>query len=102
MQIADPLSRAYLPSTNQNEEVKEDVWIVNDMRSPTKVEIEYVNMAEFEPIRQATLSELKAATENAELELVTAIIKKGLPENLAAVPASPLPFSLPLFSTWLF
>ena len=27
MHIADPLSRAYLPSTNQDEEVKEDVWL---------------------------------------------------------------------------
>ena len=52
MHIADPLSRAYLPSTNQNEEVvKEDVWNVNDMRSPLKVAAEYVDMADFVPIR---------------------------------------------------
>ena len=44
-------------------------------------------MAEFVPIRQVTLSELRAATErDAELELLTAVIKQGWPENLAAVP----------------
>ena len=37
MHIADPLSRAYLPSTNLDEEVKEDVWRVNNTRSPTEV-----------------------------------------------------------------
>lgn len=47
MHVADPRSRAYLPSTNQNEEVKEDVWNVNDMRSPFKVTAEYVDMADF-------------------------------------------------------
>lgn len=88
MHIADPLSRAYLPSTNQNEEeVKEDVWNVNDMRSPLKVAAEYVDMADFVPIRQVTLSELKAATEtDVELELLTTVIKEGWPENLTAVP----------------
>ena len=76
MHIADPLSRAYLPSTKQNQKVKEYVWIVNDMRPPTE-------------IRQVTLSELRAATESdAELELLTAVIKLGWPENLAAVPLS--------------
>ena len=44
------------------------------MRSPTEVETEHVNMAEFVPIRQVTLSELRAATEgDAELELLTAV-----------------------------
>lgn len=85
--IADPLSRAYLLSTNQNEEVKEDVWNVNDIRSPTKVAAEYVDIADFVPIRQVMLSELKAATEtDAELELLTTVIKQGWPENLGAVP----------------
>ena len=37
MHIADPLSKAYLPSTNENEKVKEYVRIVNDMRSPTEI-----------------------------------------------------------------
>lgn len=79
MHIADPLSRAYLPSTNQNEEeVKEDVWNVNDMRSPPKVAAEYVDMADFVPIRQVTLSELKAVTEtDVELELFTTVIKEA-------------------------
>lgn len=86
MHIADPLSRAYLLSTNQNEEVK-DVWNVNDIRSPPKVAAEYVDIADFVPIRQVMLSELKAATEtDEELELLTTIIKQGWPENLAAVP----------------
>ena len=88
MHIADPLSRAYLPSTNQNEEeVKEDEWNANDMTSPPKVAAEYLDMADFVPIRQVTLSELKAATEtDVELELLTTVIKEGWPENLAAVP----------------
>ena len=89
MHIADPLSRAYLPSTSQDEEVQEDMWGVNDIRSPTEVEAEYVNMAEFVPIRQTTLTEIKAATESdPELELFTTIIKQGWPESLAALPPS--------------
>ena len=87
MHIADPLSRAYLPSTSQDEEFQEDVWGVNDIRSPTEVETEYVNMAEFVPIRETTLAELKVATESdPELELLTIVIKQGWPESLAAVP----------------
>ena len=58
MHIADPLSKAYLPSTSQDEEVQEDVWSVYDIRSPTELEAEYVNMAEFVPIRQTTLAEI--------------------------------------------
>ena len=69
------------------EEVKEDVWNVNDMRSPLKVAAEYVDMADFVPIRQVTLLELKAATEtDVELELLTTVIKEGWPENLTAAP----------------
>ena len=46
-------------------------------------------MAEFVPIRQVTLSEIKDATEaDAELESLTAVIKQGWPESLAAVPPS--------------
>ena len=69
---------------------KEDVWNVNhDMRLPTEVEAEYVNMAEFVPICQVTLSELKLATEtDAEVELLIAVIKQGWPEHLEAVSLS--------------
>ena len=79
MHIAGPLSTAYLPSTNQNEEeVKEDVWNVNDMRSPLKVAAEYVDMADLVLIHQVTFSELKAATEtDVELELLTTVIKEA-------------------------
>ena len=46
-----------------------------------------MDMADFVPIRQVTLSELKAATEtDVELELLTTVIKEGWPENLTAVP----------------
>ena len=65
------------------------MWGVNDIRSPTEVEAEYVNMAEFVPIRQTTLAEIKVATESdQELELLTTIIKQGWPECLAAVPVT--------------
>ena len=48
------------------------------MRSPLKVAAEYVDMADFVPIRQVTLSELNATTEtDVELELLTTVIKEG-------------------------
>lgn len=51
---ADPFSKAYLPSTNQNEEVKEDAWNVSDMRSPTEVEAEHMKMAKFGPANSSS------------------------------------------------
>ena len=51
---ADPFSKAYLPSANQNEAVKEDAWNVSDIRSPTEVEAEHMNMTKFGPANSSS------------------------------------------------
>lgn len=87
MHIADPLSRAYLPLLKQEEDTKEDVWSVADERSPTEIETEYVNMAEFVPIRQTTLCDIKSETElDADLSALATMIKQGWPDNKTNVP----------------
>ena len=47
-----------------------------------KVKYKYIDMTEFVPICQATLLEIKTATEtDAEFGLLTAVIKQGWPET---------------------
>ena len=78
MHMADPLSQAYLPLVKQEEDTKEDVWGVADERSPTEIETEYVNMAEFVPIQQTTLCDIKSETElDADLSALATMIKQG-------------------------
>ena len=78
MHMADPLSRAYLPQAKQKGGDQEGVWSVADMRSPTDIEIEHVDMIAFVPIRQLTLLEIKSATEvHAELQALATLIKQG-------------------------
>ena len=82
MHMADPLSRAYLPLVKQEEDTKEDVWGVAYKRSPTEIETEYMNMAEFVPIRQTTLCDIKSETElDADLSALATMIKQGWPDS---------------------
>lgn len=88
MHMADPLSRAYLPLVKEEEDAKEDVWGVTDERSPTEIETEYVNMAEFAvPIRQTTLCDIRSETElDADLSALATMIIQGWPDSKTNVP----------------
>ena len=62
------------------------MWGVADERSPTEIETAYVNMAEFVPIRQTTLRDIKCETElDADLSALATMIKQGWPYSKANV-----------------
>ena len=56
--MADPLRQAYLPLAKREIGEIEAVWSVTDMRSPTEIETEHVDMIAPVPIRQLTLLEI--------------------------------------------
>ena len=58
MHMADPLRLAYIPLAKQEIGEIEAVWSVTDMRSPTEIETEHVDMIAPVPIRQLTLLEI--------------------------------------------
>ena len=58
MHMADPLRQAYLPLAKREIGEIEAVWSVTDMRSPTEIETEHVDMIAPVPIRQLTLLEI--------------------------------------------
>ena len=58
MHMADPLRQAYLPLAKREIGEIETVWSVTDMRSPTEIETEHVDMIAPVPIRQLTLLEI--------------------------------------------
>ena len=88
MHMADRFSRAYLPLVKRDIVDTKDVWNVADRRSPTEVETEHVDTAEWVPIRKLTLQEIKSATEvDAELQALVLIITQGWLERMAEVPS---------------
>ena len=58
MHMADPLKQAYIPLAKREIGEIEAVWSVIDMRSPTEIETEHVDMIAPVPIRQLTLLEI--------------------------------------------
>ena len=57
MHMADPLRLAYIPLAKREIGEIEAVWSVTDMRLPTEIETEHVDMIAPVPIRQLTLLE---------------------------------------------
>ena len=71
MFLADTLSRAYLPSSEQAES-----------------EFETINMVKFLPISEARLQHVRRETEMDEsLQVLKAVIQRGWPEDKSALPA---------------
>ena len=58
MHMADPLRLAYIHLAKREIGEIEAVWSVTDMRSPTEIETEHVDMIAPVPIRQLTLLEI--------------------------------------------
>ena len=85
--IADTLSRAYLPTTSCESEIDKEQVIVVDNRSPTEVETEHVEMAQFLPIRNETLQDIKEATESDnDLRALATLLTQGWPDKNTRVP----------------
>ena len=84
--MADPLRQAYLPLAKREIGEIEAVWSVTDMRSPTEIETEHVDMIAPVPIRQLTLLEIQSATEvDAELKALVTMIKQDWPKSKADI-----------------
>ena len=56
MHMADPLRQTYLPLAKREIGEIEAVWSVTDMRSPTEIETEHLDMIAPVPIRQENFS----------------------------------------------
>lgn len=78
MQLADTLSRAYLPKSNQ---------------TATDQEFESINMAQDMPISAARLDDITAHSESDEsFRVLTRVIRQGWPETRNEVPPEARPY----------
>ena len=78
MQLADTLSRAYLPLTDA---------------TPFEVKVQSVNMVEDLPLAAARLDDVQAHNAKDEtLQVLTRVILDGWPEDKSAVPAAAMPY----------
>lgn len=74
--LADTLSRAYLPLSNQDES-----------------EFETINMIKFLPISEERLLHIRRETEMDEsLQVLKAVIQRGWPEDKSALPGIISPY----------
>ena len=64
MFLADALSRAYLPTEGTGEHDQEEVLVFCDVRSPTEIEAKHMKLLHYLPIKEETLQEIRAPTEN--------------------------------------
>ena len=85
--IADTLSRAYLPMTGCESQGDSEDVMLTDIRSPTEIEAEQIDMAQFLPIRDETLQEIKLSSESdADLTALTTLLTQGWPDSKTKVP----------------
>ena len=85
--IADTLSRAYLPMTGCESQGDSEDVMLTDIRSPTEIEAEQIDMAQFLPIRDETLQEIKLSSESdADLRALTTLLTQGWPDSKTKVP----------------
>ena len=85
--IADTLSHAYLPMTGCESQGDSEEVMLTDIRSPTEIEAEQIDMAQFLPIRDETLQEIKLLSESdADLRALTTLLTQGWPDSKTKVP----------------
>ena len=78
MQLADTLSRAYLPLTDA---------------TPFEMEVQSVNMVQDLPLAAARLDDVQAHTAKDDtLQVLTRVILEGWPEDKTAIPAAAMPY----------
>ena len=78
MQLADTLSRAYLPLTDA---------------TPFEMEVQSVNMVQDLPLAAARLDDVQAHTvKDDTLKVLTRVILEGWPEDKTAIPAAAMPY----------
>ena len=78
MQLADTLSRAYLPLTDA---------------TPFEMEVQSVNMVQDLPLAAARLDDVQAHTAKDDtLQVLTRVILEGSPEDKTAIPAAAMPY----------
>ncbi|XP_048236983.1 uncharacterized protein K02A2.6-like [Haliotis rufescens] len=88
MFMADTLSPAYLPHDRQLITDEGQVLMI-DMRSPTAIDIETIQMVEHLSISQQRLAELKQATsKDTCMSKLMQLIRQGLPPSKEDVPHS--------------
>ena len=86
LNLADTLSRAYLPH-GQVKCPKEDVFHTLDVRSPVEQEVESVNALSFVSISPQGLARVQQATgADGETVLLKAVIQTGWPDTKEEVP----------------
>ena len=89
MYMANTLSRAYLPTTPQEDVSDEDILKLDDRRSEVEVDIESVNALQFLSASDETIARIRKTTdEDHDMNSLKTVIRQGWPDNKAAVPYS--------------
>ena len=78
MYLADTLSRAFRMCQRIRQDTTEDVVCIEELRSNTERELEFVNMIQYLPVSEATQTAIKQATESdATLRELKTVIREG-------------------------
>ncbi|KAK2564593.1 Retrovirus-related Pol polyprotein from transposon 17.6 [Acropora cervicornis] len=86
MYLADTLSRAFRMCQRTRQDTTEDVVCIEELRSNTERELEFVNMIQYLPVSEATQTAIKQATESdATLRDLKTVIREG---ERRVIPAS--------------
>lgn len=84
MYMADTLSRAYLPHHEVSSTDLEQVMTVN--RTPTEKDVENINMCQFLPVTDETLSKIQKHTQqDQQLQTLKQVILQGWPDTIKKV-----------------
>ena len=89
MYLVDTLSRAFRMCQRTRHDTTEDVVCIEELRSNTERELEFVNMIQYLPVSEATQIAIKQATESdATLRDLKTVIREGWPACNSEVPAN--------------
>ena len=87
MYLADTLSTAFRMCRRTRQDTTEDVVCIEELRSNTERELEFVNMIQYLPVSEATQIAIKQATESdATLRDLKTVIREGWPACNSEVP----------------
>ncbi|PFX23629.1 Retrovirus-related Pol polyprotein from transposon 17.6 [Stylophora pistillata] len=89
MYLADTLSKAYRVRKSTRDDVAEDVMYIEEMRGDTERELEHINMINYLPVSEPSLTDIQQATEpDATLKELKTTIRRGWPATKAEVSAN--------------
>ena len=85
--VADTLSRAYQPLTSSDGQSEAGGALLTETKSPTAIEMEHIDMAQFLPIKDQTPQDVKQFIKIDEnLRALSSLVTQGWPDKKSSAP----------------